>query len=141
MPVPARDFRKLKRRNPKFMSTISSSVSSGIENPLKQLAQFGQSIWLDYIRRSLMTSGELGRLVEHDGLGGMTSNPAIFEKAIVGGEEYGDFLAQLRADKTLDAKAIYERLAIRDIQDAADVLRSEERRVGKECRSRWSPYH
>jgi transaldolase len=53
----------------------------------------------------------------------MTSNPSIFEKAIAGGEEYGDFLAQLRSDRALDAKAIYERLAIRDIQDAADILR------------------
>lgn len=100
-----------------------TTVPSGIENPLQKLAHFGQSIWLDYIRRNLITSGELRRLIEHDGLRGMTSNPSIFEKAIAGGEEYGDFLTQLRADKTLDAKAIYERLAIRDIQDAADVLR------------------
>ena len=104
------------------MSTITSSVSSGIENPLKQLARFGQSIWLDYIRRSLMTSGDLRRMVEEDGLGGMTSNPSIFEKAM-GGAEYADYLAELRKDKTLDAKGIYEGLAIRDIQDAADVLR------------------
>ena len=101
------------------MSTISSTV----ENPLKQLTRFGQSIWLDYIRRSLMTSGELRRMVEEDGLGGMTSNPSIFEKAIEGGEEYADYLAQLKTDRSLDAKGIYERLAIRDIQDAADVLR------------------
>ncbi len=101
------------------MSTISSTV----ENPLKQLSRFGQSIWLDYIRRSLMTSGELRRMVEEDGLGGMTSNPSIFEKAIEGGEEYADYLTQLKTDKSLDAKGIYERLAIRDIQDAADVLR------------------
>ncbi len=101
------------------MSTISSTV----ENPLKQLTRFGQSIWLDYIRRSLMTSGELRRMVEEDGLGGMTSNPSIFEKAIAGGEEYADYLKQLRTDKSLDAKGVYERLAIRDIQDAADVLR------------------
>jgi transaldolase / glucose-6-phosphate isomerase len=112
------------------MSTISSTV----ENPLKQLARFGQSIWLDYIRRSLMTSGELRRMVEEDGLGGMTSNPSIFEKAIEGGEEYADYLKQLRTDKSLDAKGVYERLAIRDIQDAADVLRpvytSSKRRDG-----------
>jgi transaldolase / glucose-6-phosphate isomerase len=101
------------------MSTISSTV----ENPLKQLARFGQSIWLDYIRRSLMTSGELRRMVAEDGLGGMTSNPTIFEKAIAGGEEYADYLAELRKDKSLDAKGVYERLAIRDIQDAADILR------------------
>ena len=100
-----------------------STLSSGIQNPLQKLAQFGQSVWLDYIRRSLMTSGQLRKLVEDDGLGGMTSNPAIFEKAIEGGEEYGDFIAQLRTDKSLDAKGIYERLAIRDIQDAADTLR------------------
>jgi transaldolase len=104
------------------MSTLTSSVSSGIENPLKQLARFGQSIWLDYIRRSLMTSGDLRKMVEEDGLGGMTSNPSIFEKAM-GGAEYADYLAELRKDKTLDAKGIYEGLAIRDIQDAADVLR------------------
>jgi transaldolase / glucose-6-phosphate isomerase len=94
------------------------------ENPLKQLAGYGQSIWLDYIRRSLMTSGELSKLITQDGLAGMTSNPAIFEKAIAGGAEYGDFLAELRKDAKLDAKGIYERLAIRDIQDAADALKS-----------------
>jgi len=104
------------------MSTLTSSVSSGIENPLKQLARFGQSIWLDYIRRSMMTSGDLRKMVEEDGLGGMTSNPSIFEKAM-GGAEYADYLAELRKNKTLDAKGIYEGLAIRDIQDAADVLR------------------
>jgi transaldolase len=104
------------------MSTLTSSVSSGVENPLKQLARFGQSIWLDYIRRSLMTSGDLRKMVEVDGLGGMTSNPSIFEKAM-GGAEYADYLAELRKDKTLDAKGIYEGLAIRDIRDAADVLR------------------
>jgi transaldolase len=104
------------------MSTLTSSVSSGVENPLKQLARFGQSIWLDYIRRSLMTSGDLRKMVEEDGLGGMTSNPSIFEKAM-GGAEYADYLAELRKDKTLDAKGIYEGLAIRDIRDAADVLR------------------
>jgi transaldolase len=70
-----------------------------------------------------MTSGNLRRLVENDGLGGMTSNPSIFEKAIADGAEYSDFLAQVKTDKTLDAKAVYERLAVRDIQDAADVLR------------------
>src|SRR6266851_9774519 len=94
-----------------------------VENPLKQLTRFGQAIWLDYIRRSLMTSGQLKRMIDEDGLGGMTSNPTIFEKAITGGSEYADQLAELRQDKSLDAKDIYERLAIRDIQDAADILR------------------
>jgi transaldolase len=101
---------------------MTSTVT--VENPLKQLARFGQSIWLDFIRRSLMTSGELGRMIEQDGLAGMTSNPSIFEKAIAEGQEYADFLGELRKDVTLDAKAIFEHLAIRDIQDAADTLRS-----------------
>ena len=100
------------------------TTSATAENHLKQLTLFGQSIWLDYIRRSLMTSGELRRMIQQDGLGGMTSNPTIFEKAIVGGEEYADFIKELKSDASLDAKAIFERLAIRDIRDAADELRT-----------------
>jgi transaldolase/glucose-6-phosphate isomerase len=87
---------------------------------MKELARLGQSIWLDYIRRNLITSGELKRLVD-EGLGGVTSNPSIFEKAIVGSNDYADILG---GDNTgVDAMTLYERLAIRDIQDAADVLR------------------
>ena len=100
-----------------------TTISKSLDNPLKQLTRFGQSIWLDYIRRSLLTSGELRGMVEQDGLGGMTSNPSIFEKAIVGGDEYADLLGQLKKDKTLSSKDIFEKLAIRDIQDAADLLR------------------
>ncbi len=59
-------------------------------NPLKTLAEFGQSVWLDYIRRSLITGGELRRLIDEDGLRGVTSNPAIFEKAITGSNDYAD---------------------------------------------------
>src|SRR5213075_1287798 len=92
--------------------------------PLKQLEALGQSIWLDYIRRDLLTGGELKRLVEEDGLGGMTSNPSIFEKAIGGSTLYQDFLDSLKNRPDLDAKARYELLAIRDIQDAADLLRT-----------------
>ncbi|MDP9160089.1 MAG: bifunctional transaldolase/phosoglucose isomerase [Acidobacteriota bacterium] len=92
-------------------------------NPLKELLNFGQSVWLDYIRRNLITSGELKRLIEEDGLRGMTSNPAIFEKAIAGSTDYSDILKSLRSKSDLDAKARYEILAIRDIQDAADLLR------------------
>src|SRR5438270_5413638 len=92
-------------------------------NPLRDLLKSGQSVWLDYIRRKLITSGELKRLIEEDGLRGMTSNPAIFEKAIAGSTDYTDFLASLNSRKELDAKARYELLAIRDIQDAADMLR------------------
>jgi transaldolase/glucose-6-phosphate isomerase len=92
-------------------------------NPLKELQQYGQSVWLDYIRRSLLTSGELRQLLADDGLMGVTSNPAIFEKAIAGSTDYRDDLARLGARPDLDAKAVYETLAVRDIQDTADVLR------------------
>jgi len=92
-------------------------------NHLRDLMNYGQSIWLDYIRRDLFTSGELERLLEEDGLRGMTSNPAIFEKAIAGSSDYTDVLQSLASRTDLDAKARYEILAIRDIQDAADVLR------------------
>jgi transaldolase/glucose-6-phosphate isomerase len=103
-------------------------------NPLKDLLNYGQSVWLDYIRRDLFTSGELKRLIEEDGLRGMTSNPAIFEKAIAGSADYTDLLQSLAARTDLDAKGRYEILAIRDIQDAADSLRpvyeSSKRRDG-----------
>jgi len=78
---------------------------------------------LDYIRRNLITSGELQRLIDEDGLRGITSNPAIFEKAISGSNDYADLLKSLQSRTDLDAKARYEMLAIRDIQDAADLLR------------------
>jgi transaldolase/glucose-6-phosphate isomerase len=92
-------------------------------NPLKDLLKFGQSVWLDYIRRDLITGGELKRLIDEDGLRGMTSNPAIFEKAIGGSADYADILASLKDRSDLDAKARYELIAIRDIQDVADLLR------------------
>jgi transaldolase/glucose-6-phosphate isomerase len=103
-------------------------------NPLKDLLKYGQSVWLDYIRRDLLTSGELKRLIEEDGLRGMTSNPTIFEKAIADSTLYSDILQSLRSRTDLDAKGRYEILAIRDIQDAADSLRpvydSSKRRDG-----------
>src|SRR5215469_6852877 len=94
-----------------------------LSNPLRSLADYGQSVWLDYIRRNLITSGELKRLIEEDGLRGMTSNPSIFEKAIAGSTDYTDFLNSLRDRTDLDAKARYELLASRDIQDAAYHMR------------------
>src|ERR1700730_7972701 len=103
-------------------------------NPVKDLLKFGQSVWLDYIRRDLVTGGELKRLIAEGGLRGMTSNPTIFEKAIAGGTLYDDLLNSLRSRNDLDAKGRYEILAIRDIQDAADILRpvydSSKRRDG-----------
>jgi transaldolase / glucose-6-phosphate isomerase len=91
--------------------------------PLKELLKFGQSVWLDYIRRDLIETGELKRLIDEDGLRGMTSNPSIFEKAIVESKYYQDSLKELDRRTDLDANGRYEVLAIRDIQDAADVLR------------------
>jgi transaldolase / glucose-6-phosphate isomerase len=95
---------------------------TALESPVRALQVFGQSVWLDYIRRSLITSGELQRLIEEDGVRGVTSNPAIFEKAIAGSSDYADLLEAPGAVAT-DVATLYEKLAIRDIQDAADLLR------------------
>src|SRR5579863_6973450 len=100
-----------------------TSRSSATASPIAALRQYGQSVWLDFIRRSLITGGELQRLVTEDGLGGVTSNPAIFEKAIDGSEDYRDAITEISADPHLSPKEVFERLAIKDIQDAADVLR------------------
>jgi len=91
-------------------------------NPLVALQKFGQSVWLDYIRRSLMTSGELKSLIANSGLRGVTSNPGIFEKAITGSLDYTDALTVLANEKGLDSKTRYERLVIQDIQEATDAM-------------------
>ena len=92
------------------------------DNPLKQLNTLGQSIWLDYIRRDLIASGGLRRLITEDGLRGMTSNPAIFEKAIAASHDYDEAIRAL-ALKGNGAKDIYEALSQRDVQSAADEFR------------------
>jgi transaldolase/glucose-6-phosphate isomerase len=97
--------------------------SKATKNPLKDLLSYGQSMWLDYIRRDLFTTGKLKALIEDDGLRGMTSNPAIFEKAIADSSLYDDMLHSLATQKGLSATAKFEQIAIRDIQDAADALR------------------
>jgi transaldolase / glucose-6-phosphate isomerase len=97
--------------------------SKATKNPLKELLNYGQSMWLDYIRRDLFTSGKLKQLIADDGLRGMTSNPAIFEKAIADSSLYDDILRSLASRADLDTTARYEQIAIRDIQDAADTLR------------------
>jgi len=91
-------------------------------NPLKQLGTLGQSIWLDYIRRDLIASGRLRRLIEDDGLRGMTSNPSIFEKAIADSHDYDEDIRAM-ALKGKDTEAIYETLSQSDVQSAADVFR------------------
>src|SRR3954466_9774738 len=109
--------------NPVTTPEQQNQSSTSTKNPLLELQKQGQSVWLDYIRRNLITSGELKRLIEEDGLRGITSNPSIFEKAISGSTDYADLLASLASRNDLDAKGRYEVLAIRDIQDAADLLR------------------
>jgi transaldolase len=91
-------------------------------NPLKILGTFGQSLWLDYIRRDLITSGQLRRLIEEDGLRGMTSNPSIFEKAIVDSHEYDEDIRTMALEGK-EVTAIYDTLSQRDVQDAADLFR------------------
>jgi len=98
-------------------------------NPLIELTKLGQSIWYDSIERKLITSGELKRLIDEDGLSGVTSNPAIFEKAIAGSELYVDQLREV-ADAGKSPMEIYEALAIRDIQMAADVMLEVYERTG-----------
>jgi transaldolase len=93
------------------------------ENPLVKIQEFGQSIWLDYLSRKLIASGELKALIGEDGLRGMTSNPSIFDKAITGSPDYDeDIRALALAGK--GAEEIYEVLAIKDVQDASDQFRS-----------------
>jgi len=87
---------------------------------LLELTALGQSIWLDYIQRVLLTSGGFQHLIDADGISGVTSNPAILEKAIV---EHTDYDAAIRAMPGLDPRALYEQLAIEDLQMAADLLR------------------
>ena len=97
--------------------------TSRATNRLKALLDFGQSLWLDYIRRDLITSGSLKKMIQDDGLRGMTSNPSIFEKAIAESSLYDDMLHALASRQDLDATGRFEQIAIRDIQDAADILR------------------
>jgi transaldolase / glucose-6-phosphate isomerase len=97
--------------------------SKATKNPLKELLSYGQAMWLDYIRRDLFTTGKLKHMIADDGLRGMTSNPAIFEKAIADSSLYDDQLKALALRKDLDTTGRYEQIAIRDIQDAADTLR------------------
>jgi len=103
-------------------TTIPRAGAAQGTNPLKALLDYGQSPWMDYIRRDLLTSGGLKKYIDDDGLRGMTSNPAIFEKAIIGSNLYSDILNSPDARK-LDAKGLFEKIAIRDVQDACDIFK------------------
>lgn len=104
-------------------TTIPNIGTGEGTNPLKALLACGQSPWMDYIRRDLLTSGELKKYIDNDGLRGMTSNPAIFEKAITGSNLYADILTSPVA-KSLDAKGLFEKIAIRDVRNACDIFKS-----------------
>lgn len=106
------------------MANTGTLDSTKTANPLGQLHDYGQSVWLDYIRRDLLTGGQLKKMISEDGLRGMTSNPAIFEKAIGDSSLYDDMLRSLASRTDLDTVGRYEQIAIRDIQDAADLLRT-----------------
>ncbi|MBV9860005.1 MAG: bifunctional transaldolase/phosoglucose isomerase [Alphaproteobacteria bacterium] len=93
-------------------------------NPLKTLNEFGQSVWLDFVSRDLLQSGQLGKMVEADGLRGVTSNPSIFEKAIGHGDDYDELIRQAEASGDLDPGELFEGLAVHDIQEGADALNS-----------------
>lgn len=105
------------------MPSARTMQKSSTHTPIKALHQLGQSVWLDYIRRSMIHSGQLARMIKEDGIRGVTSNPAIFQKAIAGSTDYDAALTALEKDHDQVAIALYEQLAIEDIQAAADVLR------------------
>jgi transaldolase len=92
------------------------------ENPLLKLSASGQSIWLDYIRRQMIDAGELKRLIDDDGLKGVTSNPAIFQKAIAGSTDYDEAIRRL-AQAGASVETIYQTLTVEDVQRAADLFR------------------
>jgi transaldolase len=100
-----------------------------MSNKLREIEALGQSIWIDNISRQLLEDGIMARLVEEDGISGVTSNPTIFEKAMAHSDRYDDAFREA-IDETQDPQEIFERLAIRDIQDAADLLRPVFDRAG-----------
>ena len=92
------------------------------KNPLLELQQYGQSIWLDFLRRGMIESGELQQLIDEDGLYGMTSNPSIFEKAIAGSSDYDEAIEALALEGN-SIEEIYQTLTVDDIQNACDLFR------------------
>jgi len=102
-------------------TTLPSMAGVKGDNPLKGLLTYGQSPWLDFIRRNILLNGDLKKMIGNDGLRGMTSNPAIFEKAITAGDDYNDIIKAQDA-KSSTPVALYEKIAIRDVQDAADIF-------------------
>jgi transaldolase/glucose-6-phosphate isomerase len=92
-------------------------------NPVKALEKHGQSVWLDFLARGFVTKGELQKLMETDGVKGVTSNPSIFEKAIGSSDEYDGAIGKALKNGDRPVAELFEQLAVEDIQRAADVLR------------------
>ncbi len=105
------------------MNVVQRPGETGAANPLKQLERYGQAPWLDFIQRSFVADGSLALLIERDGLRGVTSNPAIFQKAMGEGTDYDEGFQALAHAGDTDPIGLYETLAIQDIQAACDVLR------------------
>src|ERR671931_1352321 len=96
--------------------------TTAVNERLAALTAAGTSIWLDQLRRGMIESGELRRMIEEDSLRGVTSNPAIFEKAILGSPDYDDQLERL-AREGASGRETYRALVVQDVQGAPDVLR------------------
>jgi transaldolase/glucose-6-phosphate isomerase len=90
---------------------------------LATLNDYGQSAWFDFVSRDLLRSGQLTQMIKDDALKGVTSNPSIFEKAIGHGEDYDELIRQAEASGDLDPGALFEGLAVHDIQEGADAMR------------------
>ena len=114
-PMAVQDATESVVKQPEFLGVMAMTA-------LLQLIKCGQSYWLDNLTRRKITSGELNKRVGLQGLRGVTSNPAIFDKAISGGDDYDAQLQQL-VHAGCEVHEIYERLVISDIQDACDILR------------------
>jgi len=108
---------------------VNAMTTAAKESPLRMLNGLGQSLWLDYIDRGMIRTGRLRTMMEEDGLSGVTSNPAIFEKAITGHKDYDEDIARFVAEGK-SAGEIYRLLTVQDIQQAADVLRPVYDRTG-----------
>src|ERR1035437_3317052 len=92
-------------------------------NPVKALENHGQAVWLDFLARGFVARGDLKKLIDTDGVKGVTSNPSIFEKAIGSSDEYDGAIGQALKNGDLPIAELFEHLAVEDIQHAADVLR------------------
>jgi transaldolase / glucose-6-phosphate isomerase len=113
------------------MMEAQKTQETQVRNPLKELSEkYDQAVWLDYIRRKMLNDGELKRLVDEDGLSGVTSNPAIFEKAIGGSDDYDTAIAQMIHAGDLEPGQLFERLAVDDVRKACEILAPVYKRTG-----------